>query len=214
MYMFIFYTFLIWFWNLYLLFILMNYAKCLVSLVVSMWYFGVTLENGGRTHYFNLVEGCDETLSSAFIVLGAYSAVAGSESDATPWFHIIYRTIRPPSDLLWVELFLVNILSSIHPITFILLWIVICVCICTYNCICIFYDRLYFSLPCDISIYIIIYASQCYPLMIMIIWFACMVEPLPISLSNSPLEALMSSLKWYMTLFSHCYISYTITPMP
>ena len=31
-----------------------------------------------------LVEGCDETLSSAFIVLGANLAVTVSESDGTP----------------------------------------------------------------------------------------------------------------------------------
>ena len=160
------------------------------------------------------VEGCGETLSSAFIALGAYSAVAVSESDGTPWFHIIYRTICPPSDVLWVELFLVNILFPRHPIIFIII-LKYDICLYIYSDIYIyFYDWLYLSLPRHISIYIIIYVSQCYPLIIMIIWFVCMREPLPILLSNSPLGASMSFSMWYMILFFHWYISYTTILMP
>ena len=43
-------TFFIRFYNSYLLFIFVTYAIIACS---PVWYFGVTLENGGRTHYFN-----------------------------------------------------------------------------------------------------------------------------------------------------------------
>ena len=38
----------------------------------------------------SLGEGCDETLSSAFIILGDNLVVMMSESDGTPWYHIIH----------------------------------------------------------------------------------------------------------------------------